>query len=62
MEGGDSMEFINFIITQCISFLVGILSGLATNYINDKVKNHSSSAKTKSGLKLEVNFKLKLFK
>lgn len=56
------MEIISFVLSQCISYLVGILSGLTTNYISDKIKNHSRSAKTESGLKLEINFKLRLFK
>ncbi|CEK34287.1 hypothetical protein UMC2_34981 [[Clostridium] sordellii] len=55
------MEIINFILSQCISFLVGILSGLATNYIDDKVKNHSSRP-TKSGLELDIKIKFKIFK
>jgi hypothetical protein len=61
MEGGDSMEIINFILLQLISFLVGILSGLSTNYIYDKIKNHSSRP-TKSGLELDIKIKFKRFK
>ncbi|MCJ8343333.1 MAG: hypothetical protein MJH09_10905 [Cetobacterium sp.] len=51
------MEMINFILSQCVSYLVGILSGLSTNYINDKLKSHSASAKTKSGIELEIKIK-----
>jgi len=52
------MEILTFILSQCISFLVGILSGLATNYIDDKVKSHSSRP-TKSGIELELKIKFK---
>ncbi|WP_196342173.1 hypothetical protein [Paraclostridium sordellii] len=55
------MEIINFIISQFISFLVGILSGLSTNYINDKIKNHSSRP-TKSGIELNIKIKFKHFR
>lgn len=48
------MEMINFILSQCVSYLVGILSGLSTNYIDDKLKSHSVR---KSGL--DINFKYK---
>lgn len=56
------MEIINFIVSQCISYLVGILSGLSTNYIDDKIKNHSKPSKTKSGMELEIKIKFKHFK
>lgn len=56
------MEMLNFILSQCISFLVGILSGLSTNYINEKIKNHSKPSQTKSGMELEVKFKFKISK
>lgn len=56
------MEILNFILSQCISFLVGILSGLSTNYINEKIKNHSKPSQTKSGMELEVKFKFKISK
>lgn len=40
-----------------INFILGLISsiciGLATNYIYDKIKNHSSSANRKSGLEFE---------
>ncbi len=56
------MEIINFIISQCISYLVGILSGLSANYIDDKIKNHSKPSQTKSGMELELEFKFKISK
>lgn len=52
------MEIINFLLSQSISYLVGILSGLSTNYIIDKIKNHSSRP-TKSGLELDIKIKFK---
>ncbi|MCJ8343251.1 MAG: hypothetical protein MJH09_10480 [Cetobacterium sp.] len=51
------MEMINFILSQCVSYLVGILSGLSTNYIDDKLKSHSMSVKTKSDFELNIDFK-----
>ena len=40
-----------------IKFILGIICtiaiGLITNYIYDKIKNHSSSANRKSGLEFE---------
>ena len=50
------MEMISFILSQCVSYLVGILSGLSTNYIDDKLKSHSSRP-TKSGIELEIKIK-----
>lgn len=51
------MDILNIIL----SYLVGILSGLSTNYINDKIKNHSSLP-TKSGMELDIKIKFKRFK
>lgn len=46
-----------------ISFIIGTFSticiGILTNYIYDKAKNHSSSAKTKSGMELDIKIKFK---
>lgn len=39
-----------------------VLLGLATNYIYDKIKNHSSTANRKSGLEFEFKVKFKLNK
>ena len=48
---------------QMIIFIISAIStmciGLLTNYIYDKIKNHSSSAKTKSGVELEIKIKFK---
>lgn len=41
--------------------IISVLTSIIDSYIYDKIKNHSSRT-TKSGLKLEINFKLKLFK
>ena len=44
-----------------INFILGLMSpiciGLATNYIYDKIKNHSSSRNRKSGFELDVKIK-----
>lgn len=49
-----------------IKFILGIICtiaiGLITNYIYDKIKNHSSSANRKSGLEFEFKVKFKFFK
>ena len=49
-----------------INFILGVMSsiciGLATNYIYDKIKNHSSSANRKSGLEFEFKIKFKFIK
>ena len=50
-----------------INFIIGLISsiciGLITNYIYDKVKDHSSNkANRKSGLEFEFKIKFKLFK
>jgi hypothetical protein len=46
-----------------ISFVINILCnftlGLIINYVYDKLKNHSASTKTKSGIMLEIKIKLK---
>ena len=55
------MEILIFIFSQCISYLVGILSSLSANYIDDKIKNHSKSRKIKSGIELEIKIKLNKF-
>ena len=52
------MEILIFIFSQCISYLVGILSSLSANYIDDKIKNHSKP-KIKSGIELEIKIKFK---
>ena len=46
--------FIGAICTICL--------GLLTNYISDKLKSHSSSRKTKSGVELEIKIKFKITK
>ena len=49
-----------------INFILGLTSsvciGLVTNYIYDKIKNHSSSSNRKSGLEFEFKVKFKFFK
>ena len=49
-----------------INFILWLISsiwiGLATNYIYDKIKNHSSSANRKSGVEFEFKVKFKFFK
>ena len=45
-----------------IHLLLKIAIGLITNYIYDKIKNHSSSANRKSGLEFEFKVKFKFFK
>ncbi len=50
------MEVLVFIFSQSISYLVGILSGLSTNYIDRKIKKPLSAKSD-----LEINFKSKLF-
>ena len=46
-----------------INFILWLISSiLATNYIYDKIKNHSSSANRKSGLEFEFKVKFKFFK
>ena len=44
-----------------IKFILGIICtiaiGLITNYIYDKIKNHSSSRNRKSGFELDVKIK-----
>lgn len=47
------------IITYFISVISTICLGLLTSYIYDKIKNHSSSPKTKSGMELEIKIKFK---
>ncbi len=47
------------IILFSVSAVGTICIGLMTNYIYDKLKNHSSSAKTKSGVELEIKIKFK---
>lgn len=46
---------------QTINFITGAISticiGILTNYIYDKIKNHSNA--TKSGLELEIKIKFK---
>lgn len=46
-------------INIVISAIGTICIGLITNYISDKLKSHSSSAKTKSGIELEIKIKFK---
>ena len=42
-----------------IKFILGIICtiGLITNYIYDKIKNHSSSRNRKSGFELDIKIK-----
>ncbi len=46
-----------------IDFIIGVISSiyisLSTNYIYDKIKNHSSIGSRKSGLEFEFEFKIK---
>lgn len=49
-------------INVVVSTLGTVLLGLATNYIYDKIKNHSSTANRKSGLEFEFKIKFKLNK
>lgn len=48
---------------QMIKFIISAIStlciGLLTNYIFDKIKNHSKPSKTKSGIELEIKIKFK---
>ncbi len=39
-----------------------ICIGLLTNYIYDKLKSHSVSPKTKSGMELEIKIKFRISK
>ena len=48
-------HMINFIVSTIGTICVGLL----TNYIYDKLKNHSSYAKTKSGIELDIKIKFK---
>ena len=50
------------IIVGIISAIGAICLGLMTNYISDKLKSHSSSRKTKSGVELEIKIKFKITK
>ena len=47
-----------------IDFIIGAISsvciGFITNYIYDKIKNHSSSTNRKSGLEFEFKVNLKM--
>ena len=49
-----------------INFIIGLISsvciGLTTNYIYDKMKNHLSIGRRKSGLEFEFKIKLKVTK
>ncbi len=47
---------INFIMGAISSLCIGII----TNYIYDKIKNHSSIGRRKSGLEFEFKIKFKL--
>ena len=51
-------QMINIVISAIGTICIGLL----TNYIYDKVKNHSMSAKTKSGVELDLNIKFKIIK
>lgn len=51
-------HMINFIISTVGTICVGLL----TNYIYDKIKNHSTSVKTKSGIELNIKIKFKFSK
>lgn len=50
------------IIVGLISAFGTICLDLITNYISDKLKNHSTSAKTKSGIELDIKIKFKISK
>ena len=49
-----------------INFILGLISsiciGLVTNYIYDKIKNHLSIGRRKSGLEFEFKIKFKFYK
>ena len=49
-----------------INFIIGLISsvciGLTTNYIYDKVKDHLSIGRRKSGLEFEFKIKFKFLK
>ncbi|MGL5378842.1 hypothetical protein [Clostridium sp.] len=49
-----------------INFIIGAISsiciGLSTNYIYDKIKNHSSIGRRKSGLEFEFKIRFKFTK
>lgn len=47
------------IIVTIIGAISSICLSLIASYIYDKLKNHSASAKTKSGLELEIKIKFK---
>ena len=49
---------INFILVLISSICIGLI----TNYIYDKIKNHSSSASRKSGLEFEFKIKFNFSK
>ena len=49
---------INFIIGAIVSICIGLI----TNYIYDKMKDHSSSANRKSGLEFEFKIRFKFNK
>lgn len=51
MEQKIIVYFLGAVSTICI--------GVTTNYISDKLKSHSSSRKTKSGVELEIKIKFK---
>ncbi|WP_438647553.1 type I toxin-antitoxin system toxin [Romboutsia sp.] len=53
------MELMMTFITGAIS---SICIGLTTNYIYDKIKNHSSIRSRKSGLEFEFKIKFKFIK
>ena len=48
---------------QMINFILGALGsivlGLITNYIYDKIKNHSSIGRRKSGFELDIKIKFR---
>lgn len=50
---------------QMIIFILGAIGtislGLVSNFIWDKLKNHSSTTNRKSGLELDVKIKFKKF-
>ena len=51
---------------QMINIVIGAIGticlGILTNYISEKLKNHSSSTKTKSGIELDIKIKFKRYK
>lgn len=47
------------IIVMILGAISTICLSIIANYISDKLKSHSSSAKTKSGFELDIKVKFK---